>query len=147
MDKAVHPIENHDAINRVANNLIKRMAGHEAQAMGLFFDSTLAFVYGHAISVTDDPERAEAVVADTYLYVWKKACHYNTTWGTPLEWLLQITDTRARHLMRGSLDATAFTKSLSEKPCEPEVAVSTATPKPERQIASSADNAIRFRGL
>ncbi len=122
MDRSAHPIENYDAINLVANNLIKRMAGHEAQAMGLFFDSTLAFVYGHAISVTDDPDWAEAVVADTYLYVWKKACHYNMTWGTPLEWLLQITDTRARHLMSAPSDATAFTKILSEKSCQAEAA-------------------------
>jgi DNA-directed RNA polymerase specialized sigma24 family protein len=107
MDKTTRPLNTHDAINRAANDLIKRMVLHETQAMGLFFDATLAFVYGHSISVIHDPEQAEAVVADTYLYAWKHASHYNITWGAPLEWLLEITDAQARDRMRALRGAAA----------------------------------------
>ena len=119
MDKTTHPLNTRDAINRAANNFIKRMALHETEAMGLFFDSTLAFVYGHSISVIHDPEQAEAVVADTYLYVWKHASHYNTTWGSPLEWLLEVADAQARDRMTALGDATASITIPSQKSFAP----------------------------
>lgn len=99
-------MDNCDTINTIASELIRRMAGHEEQAIGCFFNSTLALVYGHAISLTNEPEMAETVVADTYLQVWQQACHYNMTFGTPLGWLLQITHERALHLLGESSNGT-----------------------------------------
>ncbi len=53
--------------------LLARMAAGDERALGSLYDTYGAAVYGLALAITQDPERAEAAVADAFATVWREA--------------------------------------------------------------------------
>lgn len=53
--------------------LLARVGAGDERALGSLYDSHGAAVYGLALAITQDPERAEAAVAEAFSTVWRDA--------------------------------------------------------------------------
>ena len=119
MDASSRTVPDNDQLNAAAREWIARMACGDESGMGFLYDGTLSHVYGLALRVTRDQDAAEDVVADTYLQAWQQAGRYDSTRGTPLAWLLNMTRSRALDFLRRrgtvmSLDETLAPAALDE---------------------------------
>jgi len=61
--------------------VLARIADHDEQALGRFYDLTLSRIYGLILRVVRNPADAEEVVGDVYLQVWEKACDFRSERG------------------------------------------------------------------
>jgi RNA polymerase sigma-70 factor (ECF subfamily) len=101
-------VPSNDELNACARDWIARMAVGDEAAVAALYDATLGHVYGLAVRITQDPDAAEDVVAETYLQAWQQAGRYSAERGAPLAWLLNMCRSRALdHLRRRGPSASA----------------------------------------
>jgi RNA polymerase sigma-70 factor (ECF subfamily) len=84
-----------DSEELALRQLLARIAAGEQQALGQFYDQTLAKVYGLILRVLRNPADAEEVVSDLFLQVWEKARDYQPDRGGALAWLRTLAWSRA----------------------------------------------------
>lgn len=72
------------------DNLIKRIAKGDKDALSDLYAETRAAVYGFSLSITKNRDDSEDVLQDTYIKVWQNAGNYQAQ-GTPMAWILSIT--------------------------------------------------------
>ncbi|MCX7041802.1 MAG: sigma-70 family RNA polymerase sigma factor [Gammaproteobacteria bacterium] len=75
--------------------VLSRIADHDEQALGCFYDLTLSSIYGLILRVVRNPADAEEVVGDVYLQVWEKARDFRSERGCVLAWLKTLAWSRA----------------------------------------------------
>lgn len=75
--------------------VLSRIADHDEQALGRFYDLTLSSIYGLILRVVRNPADAEEVVGDVYLQVWEKARDFRSERGCVLAWLKTLAWSRA----------------------------------------------------
>lgn len=71
------------------DELIRRLATGDQDALEALYAETRAAVYGFSLSITKNGADAEDVLHETYLNVWSAAGSYRSK-GTPMAWLLAI---------------------------------------------------------
>lgn len=71
------------------DELIRRLAVGDKDALAELYHETRAAVYGFSLSLTKNPADAEDVLQETYLKIWSNAARY-TAKGTPMSWILTI---------------------------------------------------------
>lgn len=69
--------------------LLKRLAAGDKEALTQLYDETRAAIYGFSLSITKNPSDSEDVLQETYLKIWANAARY-TAKGTPMSWILTI---------------------------------------------------------
>lgn len=80
--------------------LIQQIARGNQQALGHFYDTTSAVVYGLAVRILGNTATAEEVTVDVYTQVWRQALSFDAQRGTPSAWLIMLTRSRALDHLR-----------------------------------------------
>jgi RNA polymerase sigma-70 factor (ECF subfamily) len=85
--------------------LMQRLAAGEEAALGELYDRYGARVYGIALRVLNDGQKAEEVTQDTFLKVWNRPDAWDPARGRLVSWLLTVARytalDRLRHDTRG----------------------------------------------
>ncbi len=82
------------------DRLIGRMAGGDEQALGEFYDLTVARVHGLVLRIVGEAMLAEEVVEDVFFAAWQQASRFDPARGRPLGWLLVMARSRALDALR-----------------------------------------------
>ncbi len=98
------------------SGLLARVGAGDERALGALYDTHGAAVYGLALAITQDPERAEAAVAEAFSTVWRDAIQ---SADAPVALVLLTTAVRRAALasrpsapvMPGALGPATFTSS------------------------------------
>ncbi len=94
--------------------LLANIQQGDQQALGHFYDATVARVYAIALKITANPALAEEIVSDVYLQVWRAAASYSPERATPLGWLLMMAHSRAIDALRKESATTKQQVELSD---------------------------------
>jgi RNA polymerase sigma-70 factor, ECF subfamily len=86
--------------------LLERIQRGEQAGLTALYDRHRSLAYALAIRVLNDPQRAEDVVQDAFLSVWRKAASYVFGRGTVRTWLSSIVRNRAIDIVRASRERT-----------------------------------------
>lgn len=70
--------------------LLQRLARGETAAMEAFYDLTSSHAFGFACRVLGDPSRAQEVLQEAYVDVWRRISRSRPCVGAELEWLLAL---------------------------------------------------------
>ena len=119
---------------RSDTELAAALAAGDQSALAELYDRYGGLAYSVALRVLGDPGRAEDVVQDAFLKVWRGASGFDATRGTLRSWLVAAVRNRAVDLLRG--------RSLHERrelALRPEV--EAAQPGPEAQAAGAQERA------
>jgi RNA polymerase sigma-70 factor (ECF subfamily) len=79
----------------VVDGLLLRVAHGDAEAFAAVYDQVAGAVYGLASRTVGDRSRAEQVVADVLLEVWRSASRFNPAEGSGLSWIMTMARRRA----------------------------------------------------
>lgn len=90
-------MQNDDA---TLQDLIERVAARDDRALKSLYDLTSAKLYGLALQITGQHDRAEDVLQETFLQVWRTAADYRASLSPPLAWLGLIVRSRALDQLR-----------------------------------------------
>jgi RNA polymerase sigma-70 factor (ECF subfamily) len=85
-------------------NLIEGIASGEHDCLDLLYGRYRSLAFATAFRVVGDHGRAEDVVQDAFLAVWRKAGSYATGRGSVRTWLTSIARNRAIDLVRSGKD-------------------------------------------
>ncbi len=90
-------MQNDDA---TLQDLIDRVAARDDHALKSLYELTSAKLYGLALRITGQRDRAEDVLQETFLQVWRTAADYRASLSPPLAWLGLIVRSRALDQLR-----------------------------------------------
>src|SRR5574341_2255021 len=79
-----------DARSREDREILGRVAGGDADALGELYDRYGRVAFGLAQAMLGDPEAAEEVVQDVFERIWHQARSYRSERGSARTWLLAI---------------------------------------------------------
>lgn len=82
--------------------LARALAARDVDAVEALYARYGGLAYGLAIRVLGDPGRAEEVVQDAFVRVWKRAASFDPVRGSLRTWLLTIVRNRAVDYLRGT---------------------------------------------
>ena len=85
------------------SSLIHAVARGERQAFRSLYDATAPKLLGIALRILRDRARAEEVLQDVFLKVWRSAGSFSLDAGSPMTWLATITRNRAIDVGRSQL--------------------------------------------
>jgi RNA polymerase sigma-70 factor, ECF subfamily len=91
-----------DPVERDDQDLLRRMALKDAQALELFYDRYYRVAFALVIRIVKLRQEAEDVLAEVFWQVWRQSSRYTPSRGKPLSWLLTIARTRAIDSLRAS---------------------------------------------
>lgn len=95
--------------------LIQRISLGDESALETFYDQTVSRAYAVIVRITLCPERAEEVVNDAYLQVWRQAVRYDASKANPVTWLMMICRSRAIDHMRRNEVASRNQSEFNEQ--------------------------------
>jgi RNA polymerase sigma factor (sigma-70 family) len=98
--------------------LLARVAEQDAQALRQLYDATSSKLYAVAMRVLANPQHAEDVLQEAYLYVWRSAADYRAPLSPPMAWLGLVVRSRALDFMR----RRAAEQALAGMPMDEELA-------------------------
>ena len=105
----------------------------DQEALGRLYDRSSRIVFGLISRIVSDQARAEEVLVDVYLHVWRKGETFSPAKGSALAWLVTIARSRAIDALR----------SRAVRECEQRVPLETVScvrgkdPDPEEHSAIS----------
>lgn len=85
-----------------AHQLLKAIAKGDEHALAELYDAYAAAIHGVVLRMLGDAARAEEVLQDTFLRVWRSAADYDPAKGRPFTWMVNIARNRAIDLLRSS---------------------------------------------
>lgn len=95
--------------------LIDRVAQRDEAALKALYDLTARKLYGLSLRVVGSAERAEDVLQETFLQVWRSAGDYRSTLSPPGAWLGMIVRSRSLDsLRRRAADRAHLMEELDE---------------------------------
>ena len=96
-------------------DLIDRIARRDEAALKALYDLTARKLYGLSLRVVGSAERAEDVLQESYLQVWRSAGDYRATLSPPMAWLGLIVRSRSLdNLRRRAAERAHLTQDLDE---------------------------------
>jgi RNA polymerase sigma factor (sigma-70 family) len=96
-------------------DLIDRIARRDEAALKALYDLTARKLYGLSLRVVGSSERAEDVLQETFLQVWRSAGEYRATLSPPMAWLGLIVRSRSLDsLRRRAAERSHLTQDLDE---------------------------------
>ena len=81
-------------------DLLRAIAGRDEAALAALYDRYHVLAFSLALRVVNDRGRAEDVVQDAFLSIWRKAASYAEGRGSVKTWLASIVRNRAIDLVR-----------------------------------------------
>lgn len=89
--------------------LMRRVCGHDEEALTALYDRYAATVNGLAVSILRNPALAEEATHDVFLRLWQQPEAYDPARGTFAGWLLRVTRNRCIDLLRRRREETSGT--------------------------------------
>ena len=117
----VHPMNS--AVNSVGPSgldaelirLLDRIAARDHAALKALYDTCAGKLYGLALRVVVQRERAEDVLQEAFLTIWRSAGDYRASLSPPMAWMGLIVRSRGLdHLRRRTADRSHLTQELDE---------------------------------
>ena len=102
---ATLPAERSGQDSHMLDDLIRRVATGDQEALASLYHNTRNAVYGFALSILKNVDNAEDVTQDTYVNIYHGAGSYRSQ-GKPMAWVLTITRNLANSRLR-ELNRTA----------------------------------------
>ena len=95
--------------------LLDRVAARDHAALKALYDACAAKLYGLALRVVVQRERAEDVLQEAFLTIWRSAGDYRASLSPPMAWMGLIVRSRGLdHLRRRTADRSHLTQELDE---------------------------------
>jgi RNA polymerase sigma-70 factor, ECF subfamily len=116
--------------------LAAALAAGEVEALGVLYDRYGALAYSVALRVLGDPGRAEDVVQDCFLKLWRGAVRFDASRGSLRTWLLTSVRNRSIDYLRGR---GAHERREQEIPGEAEATGAGADPWQEVALSIERD--------
>lgn len=102
---------------------LKAVAAGDRAALETVYSRTSAKLLGIVIRIVRNRERAEEVLQDVYLKVWRKAGTFDDAKGSPITWLAVVARNAALNEMRrspdGSEGADVVLPEIADDTCKP----------------------------
>ena len=92
------PKQNDDVSSDAA--LVQQLLRRDVRAFEQLYDRHSRIVYGLVVRILQQGSRAEEVVQDVFLQLWRNASHYQATRGPFVPWLLTLARNRALDTLR-----------------------------------------------
>jgi len=92
------PNQNDDVSSDAA--LVQQLLRRDVRAFEQLYDRHSRIVYGLVVRILQQGSRAEEVVQDVFLQLWRNASHYQATRGPFVPWLLTLARNRALDTLR-----------------------------------------------
>lgn len=108
------------------------MADGDREAFEQLYDRTSRYVFGVAVKVLEDRERAAEVAQEVYAQVWEEAESFDPARGTALTWLAMMTRSRALDRSRSE---TSYGDALEELEQEPRTSPTGESPQNPEEAA------------
>ncbi len=102
------------------------IARGDRDALHTVYEATSPRVFGTVIRIVRDRERAQDIVQDVYLILWRRAGRFDPAKGSAMTWLCTI----ARNTALNDIRARSRDRNLSENPF-PEVGLKDIVPADE----------------
>jgi RNA polymerase sigma-70 factor, ECF subfamily len=105
------------------SDLVTRIVNREIEAFEAFYDRHSTPAYSLAMRVTGRQPAAEEVTQDAFVTLWRSARRYDSSRGTPKNWLLSIVHNRGIDWLRREVRHdrnVAFDEVLAERLEAPE---------------------------
>lgn len=95
--------------------LIDSVAQRDEAALKALYDLTARKLYGLALRVVNNAERAEDVLQESFLQIWRNAPDYRASLSPPMAWLALIVRSRSLDsLRRRAAERGHLTQELDE---------------------------------
>lgn len=95
--------------------LIDHVAQRDEAALKALYELTARKLYGLALRVVGNAERAEDVLQESFLQIWRNAPDYRATLSPPMAWLALIVRSRSLDsLRRRAAERSHLTQELDE---------------------------------
>lgn len=95
--------------------LIDSVAQRDEAALKALYDLTARKLYGLALRVVSNAERAEDVLQESFLQIWRNAPDYRASLSPPMAWLALIVRSRSLDsLRRRAAERSHLTQELDE---------------------------------
>jgi len=82
--------------------LLARVALRDRAAFKRLYDATAPSLFGVALRIVKQRDRAEEVLQDAYVNIWNRAAGYQAALSQPMTWLTAIVRNRALDELRSS---------------------------------------------
>ena len=112
--------------------LLEGIASRDEASLAALYDRYHLLAFSLALRVVNDRGRAEDVVQDAFLSVWRKAASYAEGRGSVKTWLTSIVRNRAIDVVRGRRESDADDEAVL-------LALSDPSPSVVDQVAASLD--------
>ena len=116
-------------------DLVQAIAGQDHASLAELYDRHGSLCYALALRVVHDQQRAEDVVQDAFLSVWRKAGSYSAGRGSVRTWLTSVVRNRAIDIVRARRESTA-----DDEPTL--LAIRDPRPPVEDQVASALEGEL-----
>ena len=95
--------------------LLDRVAARDHAALKALYDNCAGKLYGLALRMVVQRERAEDVLQEAFLTIWRSAGDYRASLSPPMAWMGLIVRSRGLdHLRRRTADRSHLTQELDE---------------------------------
>ncbi|GJM15773.1 MAG: RNA polymerase [Thermodesulfobacteriota bacterium] len=128
-DTATVATEHTDRENEL-KTLLSLISNGDENAMRTFYQQTVRLVYSMSHKIISNPEEAEEVALEVFMYVWNNASKYDSDLSKPLSWLLMITRSRSIDKIRKSAKTVHIDDSIDDS-------MVTGTDNPEDTYVAS----------
>jgi RNA polymerase sigma-70 factor, ECF subfamily len=117
---------------QVDGELLAAVAAGDEEALATLYDRYRLLAFSLAVRVVGDPQRAEDVVQDAFLSVWRRSQTYAAARGSVKTWLATIVRNRAIDLVRARRESTSIDEEILGQ-------IRDAAPSVIEQVATSID--------
>ena len=132
-------LDNAAAVQCTDAELIDAIARHDDTALAALYDRYDLLAFSIALKVVNDRARAEDVVKDAFLSVWRRAGTYAEGRGSVRTWLACIVRNRAIDIVRGRRETTADDEAILHSLRDPAPAVADqVAARMDRRFVQSA---------
>ena len=94
--------------------LLSQISNGDEGSMRAFYQQTVRLVYSMSHKIISNPEEAEEVALEVFMYVWNNASKYDPNLSKPLSWLLMITRSRSIDRIRKSTKTVQIDDSVDD---------------------------------
>jgi len=117
--------------------LLARVALGDRTAFRRLYDATAPSLFGVALRIVRQRDRAEEVLQDAFVNAWNRAAGYQAALSQPMTWLTAIVRNRALDELRSGARHSA--QSLDEHEGEGAAAIEDTQPGPLGLLEQAAD--------